>query len=201
MAWQDVVFQYDGSFDGFLCCVFESYVHKEFPIAFYSDEECFSLYSVRSILTVPEHARRVYRGIFKRSKRAAELLHRAFLTCMEDKELHLYTFVRKLMDEGPDFLRNQSDAAYYPVAKALRHMSGELEKLRGFIRFSEYSGVLGAEIEPKNRVLPPATKPLLQSLCQRSLFYLRQYTQGPTAIQQRPIPNDAGRQPAVGPAR
>lgn len=135
MAWQDVVFQYDGSFDGFLCCVFESYVHKEFPIAFYSDEECFSLYSVRSILTVPEHARRVYRGIFKRSKRAAELLHRAFLTCMEDKELHLYTFVRKLMDEGPDFLRNQSDAAYYPVAKALRHMSGELEKLRGFIRF------------------------------------------------------------------
>ena len=122
MAWQDVVFQYDGSFDGFLCCVFESYVHKEFPIAFYSDEECFSLYSVRSILTVPEHARRVYRGIFKRSKRAAELLHRAFLTCMEDKELHLYTFVRKLMDEGPDFLRNQSDAAYYPAAKALRHM-------------------------------------------------------------------------------
>ncbi len=154
MAWQDVVFQYDGSFDGFLCCVFESYVHKEFPIAFYSDEECFSLYSVRSILTVPEHARRVYRGIFKRSKRAAELLRRAFLTCMEDKELHLYTFVRKLMDEGPNFLRNQSDAAYYPVAKALRHMSGELEKLRGFIRFSEYSGVLGAEIEPKNRVLP-----------------------------------------------
>lgn len=63
MAWQDVVFQYDGSFDGFLCCVFESYVHKEFPIAFYSDEECFSLYSVRSILTVPEHARRVYREI------------------------------------------------------------------------------------------------------------------------------------------
>ena len=58
MAWQDVVFQYDGSFDGFLCCVFESYVHKEFPIAFYSDEECFSLYSVRSILTVPEHAQR-----------------------------------------------------------------------------------------------------------------------------------------------
>ena len=33
-------------------------------------------------------------------------------------------------------------------------MSGELEKLRGFIRFSDYNGVLGAEIEPKNRVLP-----------------------------------------------
>lgn len=169
MAWQDVVFQYDGSFDGFLCCVFESYVHKEFPIAFYSDEECFSLYSVRSILTVPEHARRVYRGIFKRSKRAAELLHRAFLTCMEDKELHLYTFVRKLMDEGPDFLRNQSDAAYYPVAKALRHMSGELEKLRGFIRFPSTVACWERKSSQKSSP-PPAAKPLLRSLCQRILF-------------------------------
>ena len=43
MAWQDVVFQYDGTFDGFLCCVFDSYVHKEFPIAFSGDEECWSL--------------------------------------------------------------------------------------------------------------------------------------------------------------
>ncbi|MFR7894229.1 MAG: hypothetical protein ACLU38_09320 [Dysosmobacter sp.] len=63
--------------------MFESYVHKEFPIAFYSDEECFSLYSVRSILTVPEHARRVYRGIFKRSKRAALSLHLTPFSCME----------------------------------------------------------------------------------------------------------------------
>ena len=34
MTWRDVVFQYDGTFEGFLCCVFESYVNKEFPIAF-----------------------------------------------------------------------------------------------------------------------------------------------------------------------
>ena len=47
-----------------------------------------------------------------------------------------------------------SDPVYYPLHKALRHMSGELEKLRGFVRFSDYSGVLGAVIEPKNRVLP-----------------------------------------------
>ena len=33
-AMEDVIFQYDGSFPGFLCCVFDSYAHKEFPIAF-----------------------------------------------------------------------------------------------------------------------------------------------------------------------
>ena len=156
VSWEDVIYQYDGSFDGFLCCVHDSYIYKEFPIAFEGDEEScvLSLYSVRTVLTQTEHARRVYRSIVKHSPQAAELLRRAFLTCMPEKEEHLYAFVRKLFREGPAFLRNQADAVYAPVVKALRHMSGELEKLRGFVRFSDYSGVLGAEIEPKNRVLP-----------------------------------------------
>lgn len=154
MAWQDVVFQYDGTFDGFLCCVYESYVYKEFPIAFCDDEECWSLYAVRYVVTARERARRVYRSITNISKPAADVLRRAFLTCMEDKECRLYAFVKKLYDEGAGFLHNQSDAVYYPIARAIRHMSGELEKLRGFVRFSDYGGILGAEIEPKNQVLP-----------------------------------------------
>lgn len=68
MAWRDVVFQYDGTFEGFLCCVFESYVNKEFPIAFSGDEECWSLYEVRYVVTEREHAQRVYQSILRRSK-------------------------------------------------------------------------------------------------------------------------------------
>ena len=154
MAWRDVVFQYDGTFEGFLCCVFESYIKKEFPIAFSGDEECWSLYEVRYVVTEREHAQRVYQSILRRSKAAADVVRRGFLTCLPEKERHLYAVVKKLYDEGPAFLRNTADPVYYPVAKALRHMGGELEKLRGFVRFSDYSGILGAEIEPKNRVLP-----------------------------------------------
>lgn len=154
MAWRDVVFQYDGTFEGFLCCVFESYVHKEFPIAFSGDEECWSLYEVRYVVTQKAHADRVYNSLLQRSRMAAGVVRRAFLTCLPEKESRLYALIKKLYDEGPAFLRNTADPVYYPVAKALRHMSGELEKLRGFVRFSDYSGVLGAEIEPKNRVLP-----------------------------------------------
>jgi len=154
MAWTEVVFQYDGSFDGFLCCVYESYINKAFPIAFFSDEECFSLYAVRSVITRRENAQRVMRGLVRQSSPAADLVRRAFLTCMEDKERYLYAFVRKVYAEGGSFLENQSDPVYYPIMRAVRHMGREVEKLRGFIRFSEYNGVLGAEIEPKNRVLP-----------------------------------------------
>lgn len=150
----DVVYQYDGTFDGFLCCVFDSYVYKESPVGFSADEGFLSLYDVRSVVTDRAHSSRVYQGIAKRSIRAASVLRRAFLTCMEDKELHLYAFIRKIFQEGCGFLKDLSDPVCYPLHKAIRHMNGELEKLRGFVRFSGYNGVLGAVIVPKNRVLP-----------------------------------------------
>lgn len=172
MAWTDVIFQYDGTFDGFLCCVFESYVHKEFPIAFQSDEECFvlSLYSVRSVETVSAHAQRVYRSLVKLSPTAARIVRHGFLTCLPNKEQHLFALIRKLYQEGSNFLKNPADEVYYPVMKALRHLSGELEKLRGFVRFSDYSGVLGGEIQPKNRVLPLLRKHFCDRYANESFF-------------------------------
>ena len=172
MAWDEVIYQYDSTFDGFLCCVFESYTNKEFPTAFYGDEDCclLSFYSVRTVITVPEHARRVYRSIVKLSPTAADLLRKGFLTCLPDKELHLYRLVRKLYREGSSFLKNQADEVYHPIAKAIRHMNGELEKLRGFVRFSDYNGVLGAEIEPKNRVLPLLRHHFCNRYANESLF-------------------------------
>ena len=35
----EVMYQYDGTLDGFLCCVYESYVYKEIPAAFCCDED------------------------------------------------------------------------------------------------------------------------------------------------------------------
>lgn len=150
----DVIYQYDGSLDGFLCCVYESYVYKEAPAAFCCDEDPLSLYEVRTVVTQLAYSQRVSRGIAARSGKALAVVRRSFLTCLPDKEARLYAFIRKLLAEGPGFMRDLSDPACYPLYRAIRHMNGELEKLRGFVRFSDYSGILGAEIEPKNRVLP-----------------------------------------------
>lgn len=154
MAWKEVAYQYDGRFEGFLCCVFMSYLNKERPIAFFEDEESMTFYTVRSVITRSDQASRVMRSIVKQSPAAGKVLRRGFLTCMDEKELRLYDFVRKIYSEGPGFLKNQTDPAYYPIMKAIRHLNGEIEKYRGFIRFSDYNGYLGAEIEPKNQVLP-----------------------------------------------
>lgn len=150
----DVIYQYDGTLEGFFCCVYESYVFKEQPLDFCCEDEPLSLYEIRSVVTRDDHSQRVRAGIRQRSPKALTLVQHGFLTCMEQKELHLYALIRKLLAEGAGFLRDLSDPVCHPVYQAVRHLNGELEKLRGFVRFSDYGGVLGAEIEPKNRVLP-----------------------------------------------
>ena len=151
----EMVYYYDGSFEGFLSCIFESYAKKEVLTAIYRDEDAVpTLFDCRTVVTDQDHANRVLRKLIKISPSAAELIQKGFLTCMEEKELHLYRLVVKLLGEGPSFLRKLSDETLYPVATAVRHLHGEVHLLKGFIRFSEMGGVLGSEIEPKNRVLP-----------------------------------------------
>ena len=124
MTWREVVYEYDGSFDGLLCCIYESYTQKELPAAFFRTgelEPC--LYEVRAVTTDAAHARRVYEGFRRFSPEVGPFLRRAYRTCLPEKELAIYHFAAKLYREGK-------------------------------LRFSDRNGVLGAEIEPKNRVLP-----------------------------------------------
>lgn len=48
---RDVLYQYDGTFDGFLCCIHDSYLYKEIPVGFSSDGDFLSLYEVRIVPT------------------------------------------------------------------------------------------------------------------------------------------------------
>ena len=151
----EMIYCYDGSFEGFLCCIFESYAKKEVLTAICRDEDFApTLFASRAIETDADHASRVYRKIVKVSTYTANLLRKGFLTCLPEKELLLYRLVVKLLAEGPGFLRDFSDAALYPVLTAVRHLDGEVHLLKGFVRFSDLGGILGGEIEPKNRVLP-----------------------------------------------
>ena len=148
----EVIYHYDGSFEGFLSCVFASYAHKESPAGFCSGEDLlYSFYDTRTVSTNPEHAARVWRKIAALSPEAAALLRRGLLTCLPEKELYLYRLLAKLLRDGPGFLGNRSDETLYPVLRAVQHLNGEVHLLKGFVRFSDLGGVLGGEIEPKNR--------------------------------------------------
>ena len=155
MKWREIIYQYDGSFDGLLCCIYESYTQRERPTAIFcaEDAEC-CLFEVRTVVTDPTHAERVAASLRRLSAEVMPLLRRVFLTCLPEKEMAVYRFVSKLYREGKPYLTRLSDDAYQPLLRAVRNLATEVEHLRGFLRFSVYGETLGAVIEPKNRVLP-----------------------------------------------
>ena len=142
MAWREIIYQYDGSFEGLLCCVFESYTKKERPTAILRDgDDEPSLFEICAVTTDRAHAQRIYRSLYKRSPEVGSFLRRAFLTCLPDKEMAIYRFIVKFYREGAPLLSRLSDDTYLPLLKAVRQLSGEVEQFRGFTRFSDFDGV------------------------------------------------------------
>ena len=154
MSWIQVCCQYDGTFAGFLCCVFDSYLNREDPVEFRTDF-CCSLYPLRTVETDKAHAKRVYHSFAKKpGKEGQELVTRGFLTCLPEKELWLWRFIRLGYERGPILLRDLTEPTVDRLRKAVQHLEHEAHQYTGFVRFSDLNGVLVGEIEPKNRVLP-----------------------------------------------
>ena len=77
----EMIYTYDGSFEGFLCCIFDSYANKEVLTAITDDEDSAPiLFPVRAIQTDSGHAGRVLRKLHKLSPYGEELVRRGFLT-------------------------------------------------------------------------------------------------------------------------
>ncbi len=151
----DTIYRYDGTFEGFLCCVFDSYVNKEWPAGFQDEAHLAqTLFPVRWVGTDLRHAQRVLVSLEKIDPWAKDLVVKGFLTCAPDREMLLYRFIHALYDVGKPLLRQLSDEAVWPLLKAVRHLDGEVHLLKGFTRFSDFEGTLAGEIRPKNRVLP-----------------------------------------------
>lgn len=153
----DLIYLYDGTFDGFLCCVFDAVYHKRFPTEIYreDDEAIPALLPLHRVETEFDKARRVAHSIPEKIGREAQQLVRdAFLTALPQKEAVMLRFLLKGYHEGPDIVYRLGDDDVYALRQAVQHLGNEAHLLKGFIRFSDADGVLVAEIEPKNQVLP-----------------------------------------------
>lgn len=156
-AWiSDAAYAYDGSFDGLLSCVFESYVRKEDLVDLRSDADPqYTLFVTRWVETCPEKANRVYAAIGQKiSPAAQELVRRGFLTCDPQKDLLIYRFLRLGFKHGRAVMDMLTENTVHRLRKAVRHLNTESHALMGFVRFSVYGETLVSVIEPKNRVLP-----------------------------------------------
>ncbi|NLA77277.1 MAG: DNA metabolism protein [Clostridiales bacterium] len=152
----DVIYVYDGSFHGLLCCVFECFVKKETPAAVLSEEECQpSLLEMRIIPTDEAKAKRVENGILNKISAAAmRLVHDGYYTCVPERGLLILKFVQIGMERGVRVMSMLGDETVSALIKAVSHRAREADHYRGFARFSIYGEVMVSVIEPKNFVLP-----------------------------------------------
>ncbi|MCL2843709.1 MAG: TIGR03915 family putative DNA repair protein [Oscillospiraceae bacterium] len=152
----DIAYLYDGSFEGLLCCVHESYYQKELPsLIFHYGEAQETLFPVKEIATDPESAEKVERSIGKSiSKEALSLVRLCYLSHMEDRELTILRFLRMGYKIGSSVTNMLAHDTVRAITKGAQNVQGEAHFYREFLRFSEYNGALVAIIEPKNFVLP-----------------------------------------------
>lgn len=152
----DFLYVYDGGIDGFLCCVFECIARRQIPADIQSTEAEQPSFLTRMFIDAdPQKAERVRLSIPKRMGRDAYLLlEDIFLSCMAEKEMALLEFLLLGYDEGRRVMDMLSHPSVAPLHKARRHLYGEAHLLTGFVRFSDYGGVLAAVITPKNFILP-----------------------------------------------
>ncbi len=161
----NLIYYYDGSFDGLLCCVFESYDKQEIPLdIILPDASQMMLFPVKEIVTDLQKSNRVLTSIPKKMGVAAlDFVRQAFLTCLAQKELYILLFLRQGYHYGAVIMSMLTDDVVNTLCKGVKHLNRESHLLKGFLRFSIFNDVLVAEIEPKNYVLPL----LLQHFCER----------------------------------
>lgn len=151
----DQVYRYDGSFQGFLCCIFESFSRREIPAGIWPPERGqITFYGSRDIATDPVQARRVAAGLRRLGTEVRERVVRGFLSCNPEKEMILLRFVRLCFNLGPGAARMTGDPDVCAAFDLERSVNNEAAKYIEFIRFEQRGALLGAQIHPQNSILP-----------------------------------------------
>lgn len=149
---------FDGTYLGFLSCVFESFERKEFNIIplMQEDYQIALFAESRTIVTDNRKALRVQKGLQARiGKVEATDFYRAFLS--EDRKAWLASFfiLHQIFCGRTNIRQHYGDEHVLYFSQILKKVSRERHRMKAFIRFSKSSdGLFFAVVEPDFNVLP-----------------------------------------------
>lgn len=156
-----VSYNYDGSFDGLLTAVFDSYSRREridvlvrgvmLQTNLFADD-------AYSVMTDENKAARVWKALAKKlSKGALGAIATAYLCTDDAGDMVVYRFVCRVIDSEQSIENDFSDADVVQLLKNCRRVRGEAHRLLQFVRFQKAAdGTYFAMVEPLYDVLPMA---------------------------------------------
>ena len=151
-----VIYRYDGSYQGFLCCVAQCFQDKALPVSIRPyDEEQQSLYGSKDIPTRFELAQRVERSIPRRiSPQALRLVREGFLTTLPEREMALLRFLLLGYKYGPPVTRMTTHPAVHALEKAVLALNNEAHHVLEFLRFADCGEFWRLKSSPRARCSP-----------------------------------------------
>ena len=155
---------YDGSFEGFLTCIYEHYYNEKASGIYRGDAYQANLLAAsRTVGTEETKATRVYEAIeHKISREDLKRVYRVFLSSAEEKENKLLQYIRLGFQKGSAVSLLHSNPIVFEVQQIEKKVTIEMHRLKGLIRFSALvkplAGKTGREIlysriEPDHDVL------------------------------------------------
>ena len=152
----NMIYLYDGTYDGFLSAIFEAFRRHEDPENIVSQlpDQLGFFQSFFQVETDSAHARRVEKGILRAMN--ADILSYVF-AAMHSAQPYagrdLLVFLRRGFEEGAAILERLTDDTVVRVMRMSRHVWSESGRWREFLRFHELeNGVFIAQYEPENDV-------------------------------------------------
>ncbi len=175
----DIIYRYDGTWEGLLGCVFESFLHRTIPWDIQCwDERQLSLIHGRVVETDLNKARRVADSLRTRiSVDFYDFIKQAYLTCLPDKELQILILIHKAYRVGPQILDHLTDDTVSKLTGATEQLRHEAHLLTGFIRFSLMGAILVSQDWAQNQVLP-LLAPHFAQRYPREAFLIHDQTHG-----------------------
>lgn len=149
---------YDGTYEGLLSVVFETYRLKIIPENIVPEDEWQpNIFEQPTYVNTDLNwAKRVLKGIRKKcSPQTVKLLYHAFLSEQASISMLIYTFVKKAMASPIDISDNYGDDTVLQLTQIKKKIGREVHRMHAFVRFQRTKDdIYYAAIEPDFNVLP-----------------------------------------------
>lgn len=153
-----IIFRYDQSFDGLLCCIFESYTQKIMPKMLISNNTPTPLFITQqiNILTDSYKAQRVWKGLQKKlSSIGLSIILLNWQSELSENDWLLFQYIRKIFDSSYSIELNFGDPIVLKIHQIAKKVSHEQHQMIQFLRFQKMAdNCFFATIEPLYNVLP-----------------------------------------------
>ncbi|EOH99773.1 hypothetical protein UAW_00926 [Enterococcus haemoperoxidus ATCC BAA-382] len=152
----DEIWEYDGSFYGFLTIVYQAFSKKTFPEIILTPKTAVESLFVSSWINTDESlAQKMYERLTKRlRKENVQFIIDGFYCSLKEKDRCLLDAIQIAL-ESKDLLTNHlGHPSILALEKSLKALFGEVHLFKGFVRFEYIGTLLYSSIAPKHFSLP-----------------------------------------------